>query len=278
DDSVSGDVPCTLSLWGLTPADQCTSNAYWGCERRSDKGARIALNPVQSARVSTAGRFSVKYGRVEVEAKVPVGDWIWPAIWLLPEHNSYGTWPASGEIDVMESRGNAPGYCKDDGDSSWCPGGNNAVSSTLHWGPYPSENGFEQTTGTVELEEGKSYGDEFHTFGLSWDETGLFTYIDEPDNRVLRVPFDQPFWERGDFDKLNVDNPWAGRSWAAPFDQGFYLIMNVAVGGVGGFFPDGKGGKPWSDADQDAPLKFWEAKDSWYPTWKGRDSALQVRN
>lgn len=51
----------------------------------SSFSARHALNPVQSARVSTAGRFSVKYGRVEVEAKVPVGDWIWPAIWLMPE-------------------------------------------------------------------------------------------------------------------------------------------------------------------------------------------------
>lgn len=47
------------------------------------------------------------------------------------------------------------------------------MSSTLHWGPYPGQNGFERTTAAVELEEGKSYGDEFHTFGLSWDETGL---------------------------------------------------------------------------------------------------------
>lgn len=55
--------------------------------------ARLAINPVQSARISTAGRFSIKYGRVEVEAKLPVGDWIWPAVWLLPEVGAIGQNP-----------------------------------------------------------------------------------------------------------------------------------------------------------------------------------------
>ena len=55
------------------------------------------------------------------------GDWLWPAFWLLPKDGAYGTWPASGEIDIMESRGNAPGY----------PGGGvNAFGSTLHWGAW----------------------------------------------------------------------------------------------------------------------------------------------
>lgn len=55
--------------------------------------------------------------------------------------------------------------------------------------------------------------------------------MDGEENRVLDVVFDKPFWERGEFDRLEgVDNPWAGRTNAAPFDRGFYLIMNVAVG------------------------------------------------
>lgn len=52
--------------------------------------------------------------------------------------------------------------------------------------------------------------------------------------------------------------------------------MHVATGGVGGFFPDKEGGKPWTDSDPDAPLRFWEAKDQWYNTWERGDSALQV--
>jgi beta-glucanase (GH16 family) len=81
--------------------------------------------------------FAFKYGRVEVRAKLPKGDWIWPAIWMLPKHNAYGTWPASGEIDIMESRGNGASYPL---------GGNDAFGSTLHWGPYYGMNGFPKTT------------------------------------------------------------------------------------------------------------------------------------
>lgn len=58
-------------------------------------------------------------------------------------------------------------------------------------------------------------------------------------------------------------------------DSTYNAPMNC-LGGVGGFFPDNDGDKPWSDVDHDAPLKFWEAKEQWYPTWKEGDSALQV--
>ena len=75
---------------------------------------------------------------MEVRAKLPKGDWLWPAIWLLPRYNEYGTWPASGEIDIMESRGNV-GYPKEFG------GGPESFGSTLHWGPDWSVNQFMKT-------------------------------------------------------------------------------------------------------------------------------------
>ena len=62
--------------------------------------------PIQSAIVRTANTFAFKYGRVEVRAKLPVGDWLWPAVWMMPKTSAYGQWPRSGEIDIMESRGN----------------------------------------------------------------------------------------------------------------------------------------------------------------------------
>lgn len=55
---------------------------------------------------------------------MPRGDWIWPAIWMLPKNAEYGNWPASGEIDIVESRGNPN-----------CPNGVHSFGSTLHWGP-----------------------------------------------------------------------------------------------------------------------------------------------
>ena len=64
------------------------------------------LNPINSARLRTVKSFNIKYARVEVRAKIPRGDWLWPAIWMMPKNAQYGNWPASGEIDIMESRGN----------------------------------------------------------------------------------------------------------------------------------------------------------------------------
>lgn len=77
----------------------------YGCKRTSGDGGN-AINIMQSARVRTVKSFNFRYGRVEFKAKLPVGDWLWPALWLLPARQEYGNWPASGEIDVMESRGN----------------------------------------------------------------------------------------------------------------------------------------------------------------------------
>lgn len=114
----------TLSLWGGSPADLCTSNMFYGCERQSGGGGNV-LNPIQSARIRSVNSFSFKYGRLEVRAKLPSGDWMWPAIWLLPKYNQYGEWPSSGEIDIVESRGNSPSYPS---------GGVNTFGSTLHWG------------------------------------------------------------------------------------------------------------------------------------------------
>ena len=109
-----------------------------------------------TGRINTRGKKSIKYGKVEVRAKLPQGDWLWPAIWLLPESNGtssaqgtgvYGSWPVSGEIDVrriifsaphsrltysiqiMEARGNLPSYPAQ---------GSNYVRSTMNYGPFPS--------------------------------------------------------------------------------------------------------------------------------------------
>jgi beta-glucanase (GH16 family) len=115
----------SYDVWGGTPADLCTSNQFYGCERNA-AGSGNYINPIMSARVRTAESFSFRYGRVEVTAQLPKGDWIWPAIWLLPTDQAYGSWPVSGEIDLMESRGNGP-ECS--------AGGSNTFASTLHWGP-----------------------------------------------------------------------------------------------------------------------------------------------
>lgn len=154
----------------------------------------------------------------------------------------------------MESRGNAPEYQ---------PGGTNVFGSTLHWGPDFLTNSYMKThkvhSSAVDL------SDDFHVYGLVWNETYIGTYLDTEDNVVLSIPITQSFWDLGGWGKTR-DNPWAGRGNNAPFDAEMFLIINLAVGGTNGYFPDGNG-KPWANADPHAMNSFWAAKNQWYPTW-----------
>lgn len=245
----------TLDYWGGTPADLCTGPNFYGCFRTSGAGGNI-LNPIKSAAIRTAESFHFKYGKVEVKAKLPQGDWLWPAIWMLPRWNAYGNWPASGEIDIMESRGNPPSYP---------PGGYNTYGSALHWGPGWTEDSFSKTH--QELRSSTDLTAEFHTYGLIWNETYIGTYFDNDSNDVLGFSIKEPFWQLGGWDSTHWTNPWKAGGKNAPFDQEFYLIINLAVGGVTGYFPDGNG-KPWSNSGAHAVNDFWNAKNQWYPTWK----------
>ncbi|KAF8940282.1 hypothetical protein BGZ47_007804 [Haplosporangium gracile] len=253
-----------MDLWGSDPGTQCTGNYDYGCFRIAGAGGNI-LNPVQSGLVRSVNSFKFRFGKVEVRAKMPKGKWIWPAIWMMPAHYNYGNWPASGEIDLVESRGNGPEY----------PGGGyDKVASTLHWGPSYEFNRFQMTHAEYTLPTGQTFADEFHVFTLDWTPNGIKTFVDG--NLLLNVPFDDMF-RKGKFPPW-VENLWEN-SHAAPFDQEFYLIMNVAVAGTAGYFPDGVGGKPWSDKSPRAINEFYAAKDDWYPTWGpeyGLDRAMAV--
>ena len=153
-----------MDLWGSVPGDYCTSNKFYGCTRTSGVGGNY-LNPIKSAKLRTVQSFSFKYGRVEIRAKLPRGDWLWPAFWLLPRENQYGDWPASGEIDIMESRGNPPSYQ---------PGGYDTFGSTLHWGPAWNEDMWSKTHAE---KKGVDLTADFHTYGLVWNSTYIGIYL-----------------------------------------------------------------------------------------------------
>ncbi|KAF2433686.1 glycosyl hydrolase [Tothia fuscella] len=263
----------------LTTDGTCTSflGDINGCSIRSNKTAGTIINPVRSARLSTKGKKSIKYGKVEVVAKMPKGNWLWPAVWMMPESNSpdgsgvYGPWPRSGEIDIVESRGN---YGDD------YPDGRDSAISALHWGPLPEADGFWRTSGKHNLRR-TDYAQEFHTYGLEWNEKYLFTYIDTRLLQVFFIKFDQGhknMWQRGHFgesiiNKSALADPWSQTGKAnTPFDQPFYLILNVAIGATNGFFKDGNHGKPWGDQSLTAPKEFWDNSKSWLPTWGEGDT------
>nr|XP_006811298.1 PREDICTED: beta-1,3-glucan-binding protein-like [Saccoglossus kowalevskii] len=184
---------------------------------------------------------------------------LFTAIWMLPKYNEYGDWPASGEIDIVESRGNVD-YKSPDGVSQ----GVDSMGSTMHWGPYFPWNGWNKTHAT------KFFVDDKLTLEVDPGEDGFYKYGGWHES----IP--------------DVMNPWANSpNKMAPFDKEFYLVMNVAVGGVSGYFWDGNVNgayaKPWLDTSHTAAKDFWNGKDHWYPTWNpeldnGESAAMQIKS
>lgn len=135
---------------------------------------------------------------------MPKGDWIWPAIWFLPTDNAFGSWPASGEIDWIESRGN---------DASYKAGGRNAFGSTLHWGPDGRADAWDKAH--QEYTHPTDLSDDFHTYGLEWTKDVIRTSIDG--KTVLEFPFDKDMYTKGGF--TDMENPWENESEInAPFN------------------------------------------------------------
>jgi len=237
------------------------------CSAVSNATAGSVINPVQSARINTLKTASIRSGRVEIRAKLPVGDWMWPAIWMLPTNSTYGAWPMSGEIDIVESRGNGPRYTAR---------GSNYVQGSLNFGPIPGPSLDGASHAYSWWSERRSqFNTGFHTYALEWTDTFMRVYVDTRLHTLLDLPFKKSFFELGDFPSvisngtglIPLQNPWINGTNATPFDQEFYLIMNIAVGGTNGWFPDFQGNKPWLNQAGHPMRDFANAVNSWYPTW-----------
>ncbi|XP_062537645.1 beta-1,3-glucan-binding protein-like [Armigeres subalbatus] len=267
----------TLDINGGSPYDCCTNPAWDGCERTGR--LENPLNPIKSARLRTLRSFNFKYGKLEIRAKLPTGDWLWPALWLMPKLNQYGTWPSSGEIDLMEGRGNLD-YRLEDGTHI----GVEQVGSTLHFGPNPSLNGFETSTASKNSAPAEGFNKGFHRYQLEWTPDFMKFSVDDEEHLFV----DGNFWQRGNFDEKapGTPNPWSSGGFMAPFDEEFHIIMNLAVGGTNGYFPDSpavnkNNAKPWANGSPTARGGFWSAKEDWLPTWNldendSKDASLQV--
>ena len=165
-----------------------------------------------SARLRTKGLEDWTYGRVEVRAKLPGGQGMWPAIWMLPSDSAYGTWPSSGEIDIVEAV-NLP-----TGDfAGWGP----VVHGTLHYGlPWPQ---WENHGTSYEMAENPT--EDFHVYAVEWDSDEIRWYVDGVHYQTQTSDGWYNYVWDGQDGGFVVANP------RAPFDQPFHLIMNVAVGG-----------------------------------------------
>ena len=150
--------------------------------------------PYTSARLRTANKADFTYGRFEMRAKMPAGQGLWPAFWLLPTDYVFGGWAASGEIDVMEYLGNDT----------------RTVYGTIHYGgEYPSNT---YSGGARTLSSGNLV-DDFHVYAVEWDEFEMRWYLDGQ--------------------LYSTKTSWwsSGGAYPAPFNQRFHMLLNLAVGG-----------------------------------------------
>jgi len=180
------------------PENVCVSNGVLHIIARAKPADGIFYT---SARLKSQGLFAQKYGRFEFRAKFPGGRGYWPALWLMPEHSAYGRWPASGEIDVMENKGSNPAV----------------VQGTLHYAGADGRHLHSTGRHTFPRNDGAT---NFHVYLLEWTTNSINWYVD---NHLYET---QTNWST------------VKAAYPAPFNQPFYIIMNLAVGGDYGGNPD----------------------------------------
>lgn len=167
--------------------------------------------PYTSGKIRTRGLAAFKYGRVSARLRVPEGQGAWPAFWMMSADDVYGPWPLSGEIDIMEAI-NQETPCAE------CPGGvERRTSGALHFGgPVPDNTYlFMKTSGEREIGPSK----EFRVYAIEWARDSIQWLMDG--EVYMRVEHDDWY----------SDAPEAEGNAHAPFDQPFYMMLNLAVGG-----------------------------------------------
>lgn len=199
------------SKWNYDLGDGCPNNCGWGNHELQYytnnsanvrvEGGNLIIEARQdsiggkaftSAKIISKEKGDWRYGRFEIKAKLPRGKGTWPAIWMLPTDWKYGGWPSSGEIDIMEHVGFDPGI----------------IHGTIHTEAYNHVKGTQKGE-KITIADAQ---DAFHVYAIDWTEDRIDFLVD---NKLYYTVTRDP---KEDY-----------KGW--PFDQRFYLIMNIAVGG-----------------------------------------------
>jgi beta-glucanase (GH16 family) len=153
-----------------------------------------------STRLTTKNKFDQKYGRFEARIKIPQGQGMWPAFWMLGNDIDKVGWPQCGEIDILENIGREP----------------STVHGTIHGPGYSGANGI---GAPYSLLKNKVFADDFHVYSTIWTEDQIKFYVDGNQYKTI-TPKDLPTEKR-----------WV-------YDHPFFMILNLAIGGNWGGPPD----------------------------------------
>ena len=207
--------------WNVETHEPGWVNAEWQAYVDSEeniqvKDGKLYIYPIKkeeengeysytSGRITTQNKHDFTYGVFEVSAKVPYGKGYLPAFWLMAtDENIYGQWPRCGEIDIMEVMGDKP----------------NTLHGTVHYG-----NPHAQSQGTYRLNTIENFTSDFHTFTCEWEPGSIKWYVDGV-----------CYHKENDWYSTTVGQ--GTLTYPAPFDQPFYMILNLAVGGSWVGYPD----------------------------------------
>ena len=199
------------SGWGNRELQTYTAsreNSYIVADSDATNGRALVLRTVKtaaggytSARLKTHGKFATGHCRVEARIKLPHGKGIWPAFWMLGDNFDEVSWPACGEIDIVELIGHKP----------------DTLYSALHGPGYSGQHGL--TKSTV-LPTGAIFSDAYHVFTVDWRPGRIDWFLD---SRIYHTatPTDLPLGTKWIFD-----------------NKSFFILLNLAVGGIWPGYPD----------------------------------------
>ncbi|HRI59820.1 MAG TPA: family 16 glycosylhydrolase [Saprospiraceae bacterium] len=196
--------------WTYEMGDGCPNNCGWGNNElqyyRADNTSIVNGNLVitakkqnfgtrnyTSSRLVTKGKKQFKFGRIDIRAALPEGKGLWPALWMLGSNIDAVSWPACGEIDIMELTGDLP----------------NRVVGTVHYGANVSQHQYKSMS--KYLSGTDNFQDEFHVFSINWEADLIQFLVDD--------------------EVYHTITPASLNGAPYPFNKNFFFIFNVAVGG-----------------------------------------------
>jgi len=168
--------------------------------KESYTGADMVSHDYTSARLNSSNKFAQAYGRFEARIKIPYGQGMWPAFWLLGSDISTKAWPTCGEIDIMENIGREP----------------STVHGTIHGPGYSGGKGIGSP---FSFPDSRKFADDFYVYAVEWSPNQIKFFVDN-NLYATRTPADLP----------------AGTKWV--YDHPFFILLNLAVGGKWPGSPD----------------------------------------
>lgn len=236
------------------------------CAREARSG--YILPPVVSAKLRTKKSFRFRYGEVQIRAKVPRGDWLFPELYLDSADRAYGSKSfESGQIRMAFVRGNERLTSK----------GQDIDGTQLSGILVLTNRQEDRPKWTKSTMREDHFGAAYHNYTLTWTPTSIRMSVDGQ----LYANFRDPFCIVPELcTNIPHSSIWARGSAMAPFDQDFYITVGVGVGGLGDFPDDVVNGaeqvaKPWENSDNQAERKFFTVQKNWHDTWN-QDSVLSI--